>query len=66
MLLDAPFLLPWLAVQDVAPCLQVPQHQAVQDVLMGFPEQLLKQPQGSDADLQGQKEVRCETVFKLP
>lgn len=67
LLMGAPLLLPWLAAQDVAPLLQVSQHKAVHNVLMGFPEQLLKQPQGSEADLQGQNQGSVVgPVFKTP
>lgn len=38
-------------VLQVVPLLQAAQHQAVEDVLVGLLDQLLKQPQRHDADL---------------
>lgn len=50
-------LLPLLLrfVLQVVPLLQVAQHQAVQDVLVGLLDQLLEQPQRHDADLKTRK-----------
>ena len=44
---------------QVVPLLQAAQQQAEQDVLAGLLDQLLKQPQGHDADL-GRERGRCE------
>lgn len=43
-------------VLQVVPLVQATQHQAVEDVLAGLLDQLLKQPQCHDADLGTQEE----------
>lgn len=45
-------------VLQVVPLLQVTQHQAVEDVLVGLLNQLLKQPQRHDADLRTQMKAQ--------
>lgn len=41
----------WFVLQ-IVPLLQIPEHHAVEDVLVGLLDQLLKQPQRHDADLE--------------
>ena len=55
-------LLLWFVLQ-VVPLFQAAQHQAVEDVLVGLLDELLKEPQRHDADLdKKEEEVRLSSV----
>lgn len=51
-------------VLQVVPLFQAAQHQAVEDVLVGLLDQLLKQPQRHDADLGTEQGVRLSFLYK--
>lgn len=55
----------WGAVLQVAPRLQVPQHQATSHVLVGFLQELLEEPEAGQADLR-HGETWGETPPALP